>query len=119
MQHMSTILNKIAHTCEKSAIEIDVRENIQEIFIATLSYFTQKNSQERKQISYRNLKWEMLPSFLHSVVNRNTSHIFSTFSSGSIAMQNPNKHHIFGRVSKSDKLKGAFQRRNVGKFSYF
>lgn len=47
------IINKNTNTCERSAIKIDERENIQDtcIFIET-SFFTWKNSQEQKPISY-------------------------------------------------------------------
>lgn len=45
------IINKNTNTCERSAIKIDERENIQDtcIFIET-SFFTWKNSQELKPI---------------------------------------------------------------------
>ena len=50
MQHILTIFNKNTHTCERSAFEIVERNNFQDNFIDTLSSFTRKNSQERKQI---------------------------------------------------------------------
>lgn len=52
MQHILPIVNKNAHTCEKSLIEFDEKENIQDNFIHILTFFTRKNSQERKLISY-------------------------------------------------------------------
>lgn len=55
MLHVWTIFNKNTHTCERSAIEIDERENLHDIFIYTSSFFTQKNSKDRKPISYRDL----------------------------------------------------------------
>lgn len=48
MQHIYTC------TCERSVIEIDKRETTQDNFIDAL-FFTQKNSQEWKQVSYRDL----------------------------------------------------------------
>ena len=46
---------KNTHTCERNTVKIDERENIQDIVIKQLSFFTHKSSQERKQISYGDL----------------------------------------------------------------
>lgn len=51
MQHFGCFLIKIHQSFERSAIEIDKRENIQDNFIHTLLIFTWKNSQELKLIS--------------------------------------------------------------------
>lgn len=49
-------LIKIQNTCEISAIKIDERDiNSKNIFIDTLSLFTQKYSHEQTQISYEDL----------------------------------------------------------------
>lgn len=40
MQHFWKIIYKNTHTCERSAIETKGRENVQDIFISTLSFFT-------------------------------------------------------------------------------
>lgn len=52
--HLDDFLFKKMHTCKRKEIEIYERETFQNIFYDTLLFFTQK-SQERKQISYRNL----------------------------------------------------------------
>ena len=49
------IFNKNTHTCERSTVEIDEMENIQDNFIDKLYLFTHKNLQQRKQISYGDL----------------------------------------------------------------
>lgn len=59
------------------SFEMDERKTVQDIFIDTLSFFNQKNSQERKKISYGDLLWGMFTSFLHLEVTRNTSANFS------------------------------------------
>lgn len=46
------MLDKNIRTCEKTAIERGIFEDI---CIDTLSFFAQKKSQERKQTSYRDL----------------------------------------------------------------
>lgn len=55
MQLIWTVFNKKIHTCERNAIKIDEKENFQDIFIATLSFFTLSKSQDQKQISYGEL----------------------------------------------------------------
>lgn len=45
--HLDDFLNKNTHIFERNAIKIDKRENIQDIFIDTLSFFTRKNSKKR------------------------------------------------------------------------
>lgn len=54
MQHIWSISNfRNTHTCERGAIEIDERENLQDILINTPSFFTWKNLQERKHVLRR------------------------------------------------------------------
>lgn len=78
-QFLMIYFNKNTQTCERNTIKIDKREKIPDIFFDTLLFFTQKCSQERKQISYGDLNGKC---FHHSEITRNTSHYFSTFSSG-------------------------------------
>ena len=47
MQHIWPIFNKNTHTCDKNGIDINERENFQDIFIHTFSFFTRKISQEK------------------------------------------------------------------------
>lgn len=49
MPHFLTIFNVNTHPCERSAMKIDKRDNSQDIFIDTLSFFNRNYS--RKQIS--------------------------------------------------------------------
>lgn len=44
MQHVWTILKKKSHTCERSAIEINEKENIQDISVDTLSFLTRNEN---------------------------------------------------------------------------
>lgn len=50
MQYFWTVFNKIAHTCERSTIEIDT-----DFLIDTVSFFTQKNAQNRQHTSFEDL----------------------------------------------------------------
>lgn len=47
MQYIWTVFNRNTHTCDKDAIKIDERENSQDNLIETISFVTQKNSQEQ------------------------------------------------------------------------
>lgn len=55
MPHILTTFNENTHTCERSAIKKDERENIQNIFVDLLSFFPMKNSSEQKLIFYGDL----------------------------------------------------------------
>lgn len=70
-QFLMIYFNKNTPTCERNTIKIDKREKIPDIFFDTLLFFTQKCSQERKQISYGDLNGKC---FHHSEITRNTSH---------------------------------------------
>lgn len=60
--------------CERTATEIDERENFKDIFIDPLSFYTQKNSQERNRFLAEICG--MFTSFLHLEITRNTSRKF-------------------------------------------
>lgn len=49
------ISNKNTHTFERSLVEIDKIDNIQDIIIDKLSLLTLKSLEEQKQVSYRGL----------------------------------------------------------------
>lgn len=55
MQHIWTTLLKNIHYCERRAIKIDERENLQNVFIDTLTFFIRKKLQKLKQISFGDL----------------------------------------------------------------
>lgn len=100
-------LKKYIHPCERSSIEINERENVQEIFSDTL-FFTRKKCRNKNK-------------FLMEIFNVNV-YIFSPFEShsehlaqfvqryhpGLRACKFPLDFTRFSRVLKSDKLTGAF-----------
>lgn len=49
MPHILTIFHRNTHTCERIAIEIDERENFQDILIDLLSSFTRKIHRNKNQ----------------------------------------------------------------------
>lgn len=49
------IFNENKHTCDRRVIETERRKKLQDNLIHVLSFFTKKNSQEQKQISFGNL----------------------------------------------------------------
>lgn len=67
MQHICRIFNKNTQNYERTAIEINERENIQDVLIDTLSHHLQKN--------YRN------DFFLSEIFNGESIHPFSTWKS--------------------------------------
>lgn len=105
---------KSTHTCERRAIWIDKKINIQDNFIHTSSLFIRKTDFLITEM----YNWEC---FLHLEGIQNTSPNFSTSSSGFVALQNSGRHNIFSPVLKPDKLEGGGGRFNEKSwnFSYF
>lgn len=74
MQHVRTTFNKNRHTCERTAIEIDVKGK----FFKILSFTRQSLSFFPWKISCGNLSCRILTYFLHLKVSLNSLHSFST-----------------------------------------
>lgn len=115
-------LIKIHQSFERTATEINERENIQDNFIHTLLIFTWKNSQELKLISNlcnKDYNSECLHLFSIWKSLRIPCIIFQRYHLGLLHYKIPVDISFFSHVLKPDKLEGSFQRRNLGNYSYF